>query len=100
MRREKSVLHVHSWSQAQFRHAPQNQRLVGGLLSILAEQNDPSGIERAINVVMSAVDVQRVLRQRPSPHLQNHGRALARRVVILFNAIYDSLARRKVDNAL
>src|ERR1700730_17809332 len=100
MRSEKSVLHVHSGSQAQFRHAPQNERLVGRLLRVFAEQNDPPGIECAINVVVSAVDVQGVLRESASSHLQNHGRALARRVIILFNAVYDSLARRKIDDPL
>src|ERR1700688_2668584 len=100
MRSEKSVLHVHSWSQAEFRHAPQNERLIGRLLSVFAEQNDPPGIERAINIVVSAVDVQGLLRESASPYLQTHRRALARRVVILFHAVYDSLARRKIDDPL
>ncbi len=100
MRGEESVLHVHSRSQAEFGHAPQNERLVGRLLRVFAEQNDPPGIERAIHVVVSAVDIQRVLGEGASPDLQNHRRALARRVVILFHAVDDSLARRKIDDSL
>ena len=100
VRGEESVLHVHSRSQAEFGHAPQNERLVGRLLRVFAEQNDPAGIERAVHVVVSAVDVQRVLGERASPDLQNHRRALARRVVILLHAVDDSLARRKIDDPL
>jgi hypothetical protein len=97
---KKAVLAVHAGRQAQFGHAPQDERLVGGLLSVFAEQNDPPGIERAIYIVVPAVDIQRVLRESASPYLQNHRRALARRVVILFHAVYDSLARRKIDDPL
>ena len=92
VRSEESVLHVHSGSQAEFRHAAQNERLVGRLLGVLAEQNDPPGIERAVHVVVSAVDIQRVLGEGASPNFQNHRRAFARRVVILLDAVDDSLA--------
>ncbi len=48
MRGEKSVLDIHSGRQAQFCHTAEDQRLIGGLLRVLAKQNDPAGIQRAI----------------------------------------------------
>ena len=69
---------VHAGRQAQFGHAPQDERLVGGLLRVFAEQDDPSGVERAVDVVVAAVHVERVLGQRPGDDLQDHRRALAR----------------------
>ena len=100
VRGEESVLHVHSGSQAEFRDAAQNERLVGGLLRVLAKENDPAGVERAIHVVMPAVNVQRVLGERAGADLQNHRRAFARRVVILLDAVDDSLSRREIDDPL
>jgi hypothetical protein len=44
--------------------------------------------------------VQRVLGERASRDFQNHRRALSRRVVILLNAVDNSLARRKIYDAL
>ena len=98
VRCEKPVLHVHAGSQAEFGHAAQNKRLVGHLLGVLAEQNDPSGVERSVNVIVPAVDVQRMLGERPSGHLHYHRGALARRVIILLDSVDDSLARRKIDD--
>ena len=100
VRGQESVLHVHSRSQAKLGHAPQNQRLVGSLLRVFAKQNDPSGIQRAVHVVVAAVHVQRVLGQRARADLQHHGRTLSRRVVILLHAIHHSLSRREIDDAL
>ena len=50
--------------QAELGHAPQDQRLVGGLLRVLAEDDDPARVERAVDVVVPAVHVQRVLGER------------------------------------
>ena len=86
-------MHVHAGRQAELGHAPQDQRLVGGLLRVLAEDDDPAGVERAVDVVVPAVHVQRVLGQRARRHLQHHRRALAGRVVILLDAVDDALAR-------
>ncbi len=76
------------------------ERLVGGLLRVLAEQDDPAGVERAVDVVVPAVHVERVLGERARGHFQHHRRALARRVVILLDAVDDALARCVVDDAL
>ena len=85
--------------QAELGDAPQDQRLVGGLLGVLAEDDDPAGVERAVDVVVPAVHVQRVLGERARGNLQHHRRALAGRVVILLDAVDDALARRVVDDA-
>ena len=100
VRSQKTVLDVHSRRQAQFRHAPQNQRLVGGLLRILAEHDDPAGVECAVDVIVPAVHVKRVLGQRPRDDLQNHRRTLAGRVVVLLHTVHNSLAGGKIDDPL
>jgi len=41
-----------------------------------------------------------VLGQRPGDDFQNHRRAFARGVVVLFHSVEDSLTGRKVDNPL
>ena len=86
--------------QAQLGDAPQDQRLVGGLLGVLAEDDDPAGIERAVDVVVAAVHVERVLGQRARADFEDHRRALAGRVVILLDAVDNALARGVVDDAL
>ena len=63
VRREEAVLDVHAGGEAEFRHAPEDQRLVGRLLCVLGEQDDPAHVERAVDVVVAAVDVEGVLRQ-------------------------------------
>src|SRR5207247_4313798 len=79
--------------------APQDERLVGRLLRVLAEDDDPARVERAVDVIVSAVHVERVLGQRARRHLQHHRRALAGRVVILLDAVHHALAGRVVDDA-
>jgi hypothetical protein len=96
---QEAVLHVHAGRQAQLGHPPEDQRLIGGLLGILAEDDDPARVERPIHIVVAAMHVQRVLGQRPRADLEHHRRALARRVVVLLDAIDDALARREVDDA-
>ena len=44
--REEAVHHVHAGRQAELGDAPQDQRLVGGLLGVLAKDDDPAGVER------------------------------------------------------
>ena len=100
MGREEAVHHVHPGRQTELGHAPQDQRLVGRLLGVFPEDDDPAGVERAVDVVVPAVDVQRVLGERACGHLQNHRRALARRVVILLDAVDDPLARGVIHHAL
>ena len=92
MRGQETVLDVHPRGQAQLGHAPQNQRLVGGLLRVFAENDNPARVQRAINVVVAAVHVQRMLGKSAGGNFQDHGRTLARRVVILLHAVDDALA--------
>ena len=92
VRGQEAVHDIHARRQAQLCHAAQDQGLVGGLLRVLAHDHDPAGIERAIDVVMAAMDVQRMLGQRAGAHFQHHGRAFPRRVIILFHAIHNALA--------
>ena len=78
---------------------PSRLRLVGRLLGVLAESDDPAGVERAVDVVMAAVDVQGVLGERAGRDLEHHRRTLARRVVVLLDAVDDALTGRVVDDA-
>jgi hypothetical protein len=96
--REEPVLDVHPRRQTQLGHAPQDEGLIGRLLRILAEDHDPAGVERAVDVVVPAVDVERVFGQRSRRDLEHHRRALARRVVILLDAVDDALAGGVVDD--
>ena len=80
--------------------AAQNQGLVGGLLRVLAEEHDPAGVERAVDVVVAAVDVEGVLGERARAHFEHHGRALAGRVIVLLHAVDHALAGGEVDHAL
>ena len=73
--------------------------LVGGLLGVLGEEDRPAGVERGVDVVVAAVDVERVLGQRAGADLEHHRRALARRVVILLHGVGDALAGGEVDDA-
>ena len=49
---------------------------------------------------MAAVDVESVLGERAGANLKHHGGTLAGSVVILLNAVDDSLSGSKVDHAL
>ena len=86
--------------QTQLGDPPQDERLVGGLLRVLAEDDDPARIERAVDIVVAAVHVEGVLGQRARRDLQHHRRALAGGVVILLDAVDDALAGGVVDDAL
>ena len=97
---EEAVHDVHARRERELGDAAQDERLVGGLLRVLADDHDPAGVERAVNVVVAAVDVERVLGERARAHFEHHGRALAGRVVILLHAVDDALAGGEVDHAL
>jgi hypothetical protein len=97
---QEAVHDVHARCEAQLGHAAENQRLVGRLLSVLAEEHDPAGVERSINIVVAAMHVERVLGQRARAHLNHHGRPLARRVIVLLNAVDNALPGGKVHHAL
>ncbi len=97
---EEPVHDVHPGSQTELGDPAKNERLVGGLLRVLAEDDDPPRVERAVHIVVPAVDVQGVLGQRARRNLQHHRGALARSVVILLDAVDDALAGCVVDHAL
>src|SRR2546427_9987007 len=72
--------------------------MVAGLLGILAEEDDPPRVDRAVHVVVPAVRVQSVLREGAGGNFQHHGGALAGSVVVLLNAINDALAGRVIHD--
>jgi hypothetical protein len=97
---EEPVHDVHAGGQGEFRDAAEDEGLVGGLLGVLAEDHDPAGVEGAVDVVVSAVDVEGVLGEGASADLEHHGRPFARCVVVLFDAVDHALAGGKVDHPL
>ncbi|MDZ4802674.1 MAG: hypothetical protein SGI92_31315, partial [Bryobacteraceae bacterium] len=99
MGREKAVHDVHAGGQAELRHAPQDQRLVGGLLGVFAKDDDPPGVERAVDIIVPAMHIQGMFGKGASRNFQYHRRALARGVIILLNAVDDPLARRVIDHS-
>ena len=100
VRGEEAVHDVHAGREAQLGDAAQDERLVGGLLRVLAEEHDPAGIERAINIVVAAVHVEGVLGEGACAHFQHHGGTLAGRVIVLLHAVDHALAGGEVDHAL
>ena len=100
VRRQEAVHDIHARRQAQFRHVPQNQCLVGSLLRILADDHDPPGVECTINIVVTAVHVERMLGERPRAYFEHHRRTFARRVIVLLHAVDHALSRGEVHHAL
>jgi hypothetical protein len=78
----------------------ENDSLIGGLLGVTRHQHRPARVKRGIKIVVTAMDIQRVLRQRSGADFEDHGREFARRVVILLHRVNDSLAGSEVDRAL
>ena len=97
---EEAIHDVHARREGKLGDAAQDEGLVGGLLRVLAEEHDPAGVERAIDVVVAAVDVEGVLGERAGADFEHHGGALAGRVVVLLHAVDDALAGGEVDHAL
>ena len=97
---QKAVHDVHARGERKLGDSAKDEGLVGGLLRVFAEDHDPAGVERAIDVVVAAVDVERVLGERARAHFKHHGARLAGRVVILLDAVDDALAGGEVDHAL
>ena len=97
---EEAVHDVHAGRERELGDAAQDEGLVGGLLRVLAEDHDPAGVERAVDVVVAAVDVEGVLGERARADFEHHGRSLAGGVVVLLDAIDDALAGGEVDHAL
>ena len=97
---EEAIHDVHAGRERELGNAAEDQGLVGGLLGVFAEDHDPAGVERAIDVVVSAVDIEGVLGERAGAHFEHHGGALAGRVVVLLDAVDYALAGGEVDHAL
>jgi hypothetical protein len=96
---EEPVHDVHAGGEGELGDAAQDEGLVGGLLGVFAHDHDPAGVERAVDVVMAAMDVEGVLGESASTNLQHHGGTLAGGVVILLDAVDNALARGEVDHA-
>ena len=97
---EEAVHDVHAGGERELGDAAQDEGLVGGLLRVFAEEHDPAGVERAIDVVVAAVHIEGVLGERACADFEHHGGALAGRVVVLLDAVDDALAGGEVDHAL
>src|SRR5262249_14287764 len=91
MRSQKAVHDVHAGGQAEFGHAPQDERLIGGLLRGFAKDEEPTRIERAVTTAMPSMHIQSVFGERTRADFQHHRRALAWRVIILLDAINNAL---------
>ena len=100
MRRQEPVLGIDSRRKTQFRHPPDDQRLVRRLLGIFGEKDDPTGIQGRIDVIVAAMNVEGVFGQGPGRDLHHHRRALAGCVVVLFETVNDALPRREIDRPL
>ena len=92
VRGQKPILYVHTGGQALLRHPTQDERLVRCLLGVLAEHDDPTGIENPVDIIVAAVHVERVLGQRACAHLHDHGRGFSRRVIVLLRSVGKTLA--------
>ena len=57
VRSQKSILHVHAWSQALLRNPTQDKRLVGSLLGVLTEHNYPTSVENPVDVIVATIAV-------------------------------------------
>ena len=97
---EEAIHDVHARGERELGDAAEDEGLVGGLLGVLAEDHDPAGVERAVNVVVAAVDVEGVLGEGAGAHFQHHGGTLAGSVIVLLNAVDNTLARGEIDHAL
>ena len=97
---EKAILDVHSRRQRQLGDAPQNHRLVGGLLGIAGKEHDPAGVERAVNVIVSTMYIERMLGKRPRRNLEHHCRKLSGGMVVLLHAVNDALAGGEIHRSL
>ena len=96
---QEAIHDVHAGGERKLGNAAKNEGLVGGLLRVFAEEHDPAGVERAINIVVTAMDVEGVLGEGARAHFNDHGAGFAGGVVILLDAIDYALAGGEVDDA-
>lgn len=84
MRRQETVLKVHSWRERQLADSAQDQRPVGRLVGVLPEYHGPANIEGPHTHRRGrAMHIQRVFGQRVRGHFYHHRRKLTRGVVVL-----------------
>ena len=89
---EEAVHRIDAGSQRQLVDPAQDQRLIGRLLRIDREGYVPTGVKGAVNVVVSAVNVERVLGEGACGHLDHHCRELPGSVVVLLEPVDHPLA--------
>jgi hypothetical protein len=70
--------------------------MIRRLLRIFANHHRPTRVQRRIEIVVPAMDIQSVLRQRARADFQNHRREFPWRVVILLHRVHDALAGGEV----
>ena len=96
---EHAVLDVHARVERQLVDLAEDDGLVGGLLGVLADEHRPAGVERGVEIVVAAMDIERVLGEGAGADFEHHGGELAGRVVILLHGIDDALAGSEIDRA-
>jgi hypothetical protein len=67
---EEAVHDVHAGSEREFGDAAENEGLVGGLLRVFAEEHDPAGVERGVDVVVAAMHIEGVLGEGARAHFE------------------------------
>jgi hypothetical protein len=97
--RQHAVLDVHARIEGKLVDLAQDDGLVGGLLGVLAHDHRPAGVQRGVEIVVAAMDVEGVLGQRARADFQDHGGKFARRVVILLHRVNDALAGSEIHRA-
>ena len=97
---EHAVLDVHARVERQFVDLAEDDGLVGGLLGVLADEHGPARVERGVEIVVAAMDVEGVLGEGAGADFEHHGGELAGRVIILLHGVGDALAGGEIDRAL
>ena len=63
------------------------------MLRVFAEEHDPAGVERAVDVVVTAMHVEGVLGERARADFEDHGAGFAGRVIVLLDAVDNVMQR-------
>jgi hypothetical protein len=74
--------------------------LVGCLLSVFREEHDPAYVEGRIDVVVAAMHVERVFGEGASGDFEDHCAHLSGSVIVLLDAVDDSLSGCEIDRSL
>ena len=97
---EHAVLDVHTRVERQFVDLAENDALVGCLLGVLGDDHRPASVERGVEIVVAAMDVEGVLGEGAGADFEHHGGELAGRVIVLLHGVSDALAGGEIDRAL